>query len=120
MEYLLYGFDAQMDEMRIATGNQPWRFDLAQQIVGGSYSWMTELLRDENGGWRAWCDFWDPVQVFWQPGRAGMVYVARKYRTTLQEAREHVLANGGEEVVTPPGWDARGRWRTGLSLEDEV
>jgi len=98
LEYLCYGFDAQMNLVRVMQGMaDTWSKALAEQIVSGSYAWATDLFR-ENGKLYACSLFYDPASVMWLPGRIGMKQVAVVKTDSYHNAQQQLYDYDGGEL----------------------
>lgn len=94
VEYLAYGIAAQEDAVSVGRGQgEPSRFDLAAQMLSGSYAFYPQAEELGGGDIAFRRDFYEPAQVFWLPGRMGMQIVLRSYLAPLLEVRLHLDEN---------------------------
>ncbi len=95
MERLAYGIDWSLDDQFQKRLLEPWRYHLAEQIVGGWYALFPDVVMDGDRV-RFTLEFWDPITVFQQATSEGLEVVLRIYSTTLADAQAYAKLHEGD------------------------
>ena len=95
MERLAYGIDWSLDDQFQKRLLEPWRYLLAEQIVGGWYALFPDVVEDGDTV-RFTLEFWDPITVFQQATSDGLEVVLRIYSTTLADAKAYAQTHEGD------------------------